>query len=218
MSKPNLYLIPGLGVDKRIFQKLHLPDYNLVHISWISPLKQETLGSYALRLAGQINVNEPFYLLGVSFGGMLATEIAKYLKPVKTIIVSSITTKNELPGYLKLAARFHLDAIIPAMFLKSANLFSYWLFGTKTRQEKFLLKQILADIDPAFIKWALRAIARWENITVPDNLIHIHGDADKIIPIHNTNTQVRVNDGGHLMVDSRAQELSALIRDILQHS
>jgi pimeloyl-ACP methyl ester carboxylesterase len=213
--KPNLYLIPGLGVDERIFRKLYLPEYNLIYLKWITPHKHETLASYAIRLAKQIDTATPFYLLGVSFGGMLATEIAKRLQPLKTIIVSSVATSNKIPLHLRIAASLHLDSIAPASLLKSANPFSYWLFGTGTPEEKALLKNILEDIDPIFMKWALRAIADWLNTTVPKNLIHIHGTADKVLPISSTVPSIRIAGGGHLMVFSKADHISKLLIDQL---
>jgi pimeloyl-ACP methyl ester carboxylesterase len=215
LTKRDIYLIPGLGVDRRIFAKLSLPGYNLIYIDWIDPLDSEALEAYALRLALQIDTGKPFYLLGVSFGGMLATEIAKHLHPIKTVLVSSAATASEIPRHLRLGAAFHLDAVLPAALLKSANPLSYWLFGTKTAEEKALLSVILADIDPEFMKWALRAIAGWRNATVPQNLMHIHGDADHVLPISATNATVKVAGGGHLMIYSQADEVSRLIDEAL---
>lgn len=74
----NVYFISGLGADKRIFSKLTLSaEFDIIHIDWIVPFSKETLVSYAKRLSKVIDVNNPFALIGVSFGGMIAVEIAK---------------------------------------------------------------------------------------------------------------------------------------------
>lgn len=194
-----------------MFSRLDVQGYTTVCLQWVKPHKHDTLRTYGIRLAEQIDSSRPFYLLGVSLGGMLAVEIANYLKPIKTVIISSVATANELPWHLKLAASLHIDYITPAELLKSANPLSYWIFGTDTKEEKKLLKDILADIDPRFMKWALRAIANWDNSTIPPNLVRIHGTSDKVLPMFSTADAIKIGGGGHMMIYNNAAELSKII-------
>ena len=56
-----LYFLSGLGADKRIFQKLNLPDqYTIVHIDWIKPVPNESIAAYAQRLSVVINQQDHF--------------------------------------------------------------------------------------------------------------------------------------------------------------
>jgi pimeloyl-ACP methyl ester carboxylesterase len=71
-----VYFISGLCADKRAFSFLNLSFCEPVFINWIQPLKNESLSAYALRLKEQIRDDNPI-IVGVSFGGMLATEMAK---------------------------------------------------------------------------------------------------------------------------------------------
>jgi hypothetical protein len=72
------YFISGMAADARVFRHIRLPEgYEPVYLDWIDPVPHESLRSYALRLAERIDKNHPFILLGLSFGGMLGTEIAK---------------------------------------------------------------------------------------------------------------------------------------------
>ncbi len=90
-----IYGISGLGADKRIFDSLNL-DYPLIPVDWIEPTENESLKDYSNRLLKVIDTKSDFALLGVSFGGLVAVEISKVLKPRLTIIISSAETKNEL--------------------------------------------------------------------------------------------------------------------------
>jgi len=66
-----IYLIGGLGADERVFKYLKL-DCETQVIKWLEPKQKETIISYSKRLLKQINQEENFALLGVSFGGIIA--------------------------------------------------------------------------------------------------------------------------------------------------
>lgn len=57
-----IYTISGLGADQRVFQELKL-DYELVPLNWISPIRNESIQSYASRLAENIDVTEEYMVL-----------------------------------------------------------------------------------------------------------------------------------------------------------
>ncbi|HTN45943.1 MAG TPA: alpha/beta hydrolase [Flavipsychrobacter sp.] len=212
MSKP-LYIFSGLGADERIFQRLDFSDSPANFIQWIAPEPDEAIEHYAQRLLAQIKTENPV-LIGLSFGGMMAVEVAKLIRTERIILISSAKTKAELPPYFQ-AGSFQLHHIIPATFFKSSNPISNWLFGADAPADKKLLKQILKDTDPIFLKWAMDKIASWKNHTVPNNIIHIHGTNDRILPIKYVRCDKTIQNGGHMMVWNRAEELNDLLRKYL---
>jgi hypothetical protein len=210
------YLFSGLGADKRIFQKIVLPaGYEVVFIAWILPEVKETLKDYCLRIAAQISFNEPFIFIGVSFGGIVATELSKIAKPQKLILISSISTHYELPFYYKWAGKLNLLALIPTKLLKSANIFTYYFFGAATKEEKELLKNILYDTDEVFLKWALHAILTWQNIEKPTNFWHLHANNDKILPTFCIKDYISFQSGGHFLVYNQSQKVNTKLAAIL---
>lgn len=211
MSK-KIYFISGLGADRRAFKRLVFPlDCELIHLDWIPPIKNETLESYADRLALSIDSSTPFYLIGLSFGGMLATEIAKKLQPLHTFIISSTPIFKELPWYYRMAGSLNLQKIVPVSLLKHGNNIGLKFLGAKTKEETKLLKQLVVDSDPIFIKWALTCILNWKNNEKPQNLTHIHGTTDNILPIRYNNPDIIIEGGGHFMVYANADAISKLI-------
>lgn len=205
-----IYCFSGLGADEQAFQNLKVEGHQLVHISWIKPLKGETLSDYAIRLKPTIKDNHPFVLLGVSFGGMIAMEIAKRLKPKSLILISTVTSKEELPVIYRVAGWLGLHKIIPPDFLKQANLVTYYLFGLKEPENKDILSQTLKRTDATFLKWALGAIVNWDNREKKD-CIRIHGTNDRILPINNIRVNHRIAKGGHLMILNKGEEISNII-------
>jgi len=213
----NTYFISGLGADKRIFSKLKLDEkINIIHLDWITPVKNESLSVYAERLSKVIDKAQPFALVGVSFGGMIAVEIAKVLKPTTTIIISSTMLSIHLPPLYRFAGSLGLLNIIPAKLLKSSNkLTQNYYFGTRSGSEKTLLSKIIKDTDPIFLKWAIGSILSWQNKIKPERIFHIHGTNDKILYSKKATPDFVIKNGTHFMVYQNAVEISGIINKLL---
>jgi pimeloyl-ACP methyl ester carboxylesterase len=207
-QKCKIYFISGLGADDRGFGKLKFPaEFELVHLDWIPALPNESLVQYADRLAIKIDTSTPFYLVGLSFGGMLATEIAKKLNPVRTFLISSIPVFKELPWYYRASGVLNLQKLVPLGLMKKGNTIGLRFLGAKAEDEKALLKQLIIDSDPVFIKWALTAILKWRNTERPANITQVHGTADHILPHKYTKPDILIKNGGHFMVYVNATEI-----------
>lgn len=208
-----VYFISGLGADSRAFSKLVFPSgFKLVHLDWIPAQEGQSLSNYAGRLASGIDKSTPFYLIGLSFGGMLATEIAKQLNPIHTFLISSTPTYAELPWYYRAAGKLRLQKLIPVSLLKRGNKVGLKFLGAKTNDERALLTQLIIDSDPYFMKWALTCILEWRNTERPKNLTHIHGTSDNILPIRSTaKPDEIIKGGGHFMVYANAQEIMQVV-------
>ena len=212
----NLYFISGLGADERVFKKLTLPEqYIINHIKWPELSQNETLHSYCVKISALIDSSEPFSLIGLSFGGIVATEISKFLQPQATIIISSISTRNGLPIHYKICGWLRLNKLVPAFAMNKVYPFTYWYFGVTEPADKKLLKEVIHDTPTQFLKWAINEILHWKNEIRSDNLYHIHGTNDKLFPFSITKADKAVENGGHLMVYTNADSVSNLIRNHL---
>ncbi|MGC3947592.1 MAG: alpha/beta hydrolase [Chryseolinea sp.] len=207
-----IYLLSGLGADKRVFDFIDFTGFSVNHISWIEPLGGESIESYAKRLLQQIPTSTPI-IIGISFGGMISIEIAKLVRTEKVVLISSAETKTDIPLAYKIVGSLHVYKIIPVSILKSANIFSFWLFGTRTKKEKDLLRVIMRDTDTRFLKWSVDAIAHWRNEQRLDNVTRIHGTADRILPLRRADYVIK--GGGHLMIVNKAQEVTKVLRKVL---
>lgn len=214
--KGRIYLISGLGADRRAFRKLVFPEgFEITYLDWIPALPKESLAKYALRMAEVIDTSKPFYLIGLSFGGMLAVEIAKKLNPIHTFLISSSPVYHQLPWYFRMAGRLHLEKLVPVQLMKKGNSIGLRFLGAKTDDEKRILRQLVLDSDPVFMKWALTAILSWRNTELPKSLTHIHGNSDYILPSRFYKPDLMIQGGSHFMVYARAKEISAAIQKLI---
>ncbi|MBC7867969.1 MAG: alpha/beta hydrolase [Gloeobacteraceae cyanobacterium ES-bin-316] len=209
------YFISGLAADCRVFKYIQLPPgYETVFLDWISPLKNESLQAYSFRMAESIDTSQPFVLVGLSMGGMIATEIANKYQPVACILLSSVPTHKQMPGYFKLAYVLKLHRLVPIGLLQKASIMKRGL-APDNKADKELLKQVIKDSDPAFIRWAMNAILCWKNETIPKPLWHIHGRKDEILPYRYTKPTHSVEGGNHVMIMSKAGELNKFLKEVL---
>lgn len=215
-TKMNVYFLSGLGADKRVFSKLQLDSrFSVNYIEWISPLKKETLRHYAGRLVTQIDTTKPFQLVGLSFGGIVASELSEIIHPSQIIIISSTSTGVPISRFNRGLLKFLLLSPFAAPILKSTNSQTYKYFGADTPELKSLLKEILHDTDSKILKWALIQMSSWNRKTKAQNLYHIHGTADRLIPLKLVHPDVKIEGGGHLMIYSDHKEISDLLNQQL---
>lgn len=208
-----IYCISGLGADERIFSKLTLPGRTLTPLQWIRPQKEERIEEYAKRMTSQIPTDQPI-LMGVSFGGMMAIEMAKICPAAKVILISSVKSREELPGWMKWSGRLRLNKLLPRNPPRWTRLESDFL-GTETAEEVELVRVFSETADRDYLSWALGQVINWRNEWQPSSLFHIHGTIDRTFPLKNIRATHIVRGGGHFMVMNRAAEVSTIIESIL---
>jgi len=183
-----VYFISGLAADSRVFKYIQLPS--------------------------KINTNEPFSIIGLSMGGMMASEIAGRLNPVLTVLISSVPSSAHLPFYFKAAGTLKLQKVIPISVVKSAAMIKRF-FTAETDEDKKMIRQIIKDSDNSFIRWAMNAILNWENETLPFPYIHIHGTKDEVLPVRFTKPTHVLSKAGHLMIMTKAKEINKILEEVL---
>jgi pimeloyl-ACP methyl ester carboxylesterase len=208
------YFISGLGADERVFQFLDLPGIEKIYLKWIHPEDQESLASYANRLTAQIDLTQDIILVGISFGGIIAQEIAKIKACKKVILISSIKSPNEFSWQLSMVSFSQVYRLFPAKILKWSNAVTAdYYFSTTSKSESKLLHQIIKETDNRFMLWAINRLMTWKNINPQKNITHIHGTADRIFPISSIKSCIKVQGGGHFMVVNKSTELSKIIME-----
>lgn len=202
-----LYAISGLGADKRVFDYLKL-NCELIPIDWIIHEKNESIENYAKRLSKVIDINESFGIIGVSFGGLMAMEISKFLKPKITILISSAETRHELPPAIRFFGKIGLIKILPAFIFSPVKSISHLFFKAENKE---LLNLILGNLDLKFAKWAVNELANWKNEQTLESVVKISGTDDRLIPPTKSQNTVLIEGGKHFMVVDRADEVSEII-------
>jgi pimeloyl-ACP methyl ester carboxylesterase len=209
-----IYLIPGVGANQDIFKNLELPkNSEVIHLKWVKHKPGESIQAYVKRLVPQIKKDTTPVLIGMSFGGIVAVELAKLVKPAKTILISSIRSKHERPIKFSLMSKLPFHKIIPGGVVARLNFWWSWALGNLTKKDRKMISEMIKEIDIDFNQWAADKAITWENEHVPDNLVQIHGTADTIFPhIYVDEKAYKIKGGTHWMVVNRAKEISQIIK------
>jgi pimeloyl-ACP methyl ester carboxylesterase len=150
------------------------------------------------------------YIVGVSFGGMVALEVSRTVRPAGCILISSVCGPDELPPSLRVwriiggrnCSRLlklvgNLAAIVPKSIRTNST-----MRATKLRGDA-----------GAWHRWATSAVLGWQPGPQPISspLLTIHGDADTTFPIRYTHADVVVPDGRHALPISHPVETANAI-------
>ena len=204
MNKIPVYFMPGLAASATIFERIELPKdtFEIYLLEWFVPEKQETLQSYASKMAEKV-VHKEAVLIGVSFGGILVQEMAQFLTLKKLIIVSSVKSNTELPRRMKLAKTTKAYKLLPTSLLGNLELLIKYAFGDVIKQRLKLYERYLHMRNKEYLDWAIEQVICWNRVEVDPNVIHIHGDEDEVFPSKNIKNFVNVKRGTHLMILNR---------------
>jgi esterase/lipase len=212
----NIYLIPGLGTDDRVFNNLTFDsNYTTHHIKLVLPEEGSSMADYARQLSTQIDTTTPFILIGTSLGGMLATEMADFLEPEKVIILASAKTAKELPYRYRVQQKLPLKKVVSGNMIKSGTLFLQPIVEPQRNNEKETFISMLVGKDPVFMKRAVDMIIKWDRTTYRKDIIHIHGNKDKTIPIRNVRYDYLIRGGSHVMTLAMAEEVNKVLAEVL---
>ncbi|GLR16268.1 alpha/beta hydrolase [Portibacter lacus] len=214
-----LVFIPSFGTDSTLYDNLKSSggiDHPALFTEWLPVQDCQTFEDYASHFIDHYHITSNDILIGVSLGGVLSIEINK-VQPVKKIIaISTIKTKLEKPmlfrvlqksGTYKLFSpnlmKFGLDILMP---FYGKNISSYHWF-----------RRVFKSSDNEFLKWSFNRIVCWENESLPDNIVHVHGTRDPLFPLKNgANIDYKIKNGTHAMIRFNSEEIASIIKQELK--
>lgn len=215
-----VYFIPGLAFDHRIFQRLELTGMEKGYLDWIEPEKGEGMASYAARMAEEIDATGPVALVGHSLGGIVAQEIAAQRPVERTVLVSSIVSREEMPFPFKVVRPLGIHWL----FTKGLTIKTVGMWGKKhgyeTEEEQTLLKDMVGKNSNHYLRWALRSLSVWDAAPAPltGQRYQLHGASDLTFPAKHLKAPTHLlPDAGHFMVYKQPDRISPILQGLLSN-
>ncbi|WP_139958048.1 alpha/beta hydrolase family protein [Flavicella sediminum] len=211
--KKHLYFVPGTAASPKIFERLQLPEdqFELHFLEWFLPeSKKETIESYAKRMCQLVKHEKPV-LIGVSFGGILVQEMSKIIPCEKVVLISSVKNKDELSSRLKIVKFLKAYKLFPSSHISNIETILVKLFGAKAKKRIKMYQMYLSVREPLFLNWALKQAVIWPQKETLKGMLHIHGTTDPIFPIKYIKNCIRIKNGSHIMIITKAKEISSIL-------
>jgi pimeloyl-ACP methyl ester carboxylesterase len=214
----DIYLLPGLGADKRMYQKQLAVMPGARVLEHLSPVKGQTLAAYAKRVGALIDTSRPFVLIGTSLGGMVCMELARLINPQKIILIASIKNRAEMPLFIRSMKYLNFHRLIPGnAYKRFNNLMVKRLDGRGDKAAAQLIKDMTDDADPHFLKWAINAVINWKGEEqAAKNIVHLHGTADQLFSYNLIKNAIPVKNGTHVMNITNSEEVNRILLKALE--
>lgn len=219
MKNLTVYTLPGLALDSRIFEKISIPNVNLIHLNWIEPFDDnESIQDYAKRFCTQFMHHEgEIVLIGHSFGGVLAQEISKITTVNHIFLLSSIIDEVEKP--------IIFEHLFQTGLYKWMTPFGSWLtvpfwgfiFDYQSVAHLRLFQKMILSKSYRLFRWSFKTLFSWKSDgRISTVMTRIHGTDDKTFHINRMkHMDYIIQNGGHFMVYKKADEINSIIQNEL---
>ena len=210
-----LYVISGLGADKKVFENINFPEKfsEIIFIEWLMPDVNESFENYVQRMSEPINKDEKFCLLGYSFGGIMVQEINKLKPAEKIVILGSIKSDKEMSVTFHLAKKSRIFTKIPESYFGEKTVKSYAFFRKLFDPKNPKLWQYFVVQNPTYLKWSINKILEWKSDENP-KVVQILADKDIVFPPKNSKPDYIVKNGTHLFPVTRHKEVSKILEEV----
>lgn len=220
----SLVLVPGLGADAELYRPqvdgLGRQRVLVTPLLWPTS-ERETIESYARRLAAWIaarpEVSRPYFIGGLSLGGIIAAEVAECCgeEVAGLLLIGACLRASEIPVRWKVLALLGqhvpdglgmagLNRLAPAIIARWQEL---------GPPEAELFQTVYSRASVRHLKWAANAMRRWDRHALPRCPVYrAHGARDDIVPLREEwirpGIDLVVPDGRHLISLTHAQAVN----------
>ena len=213
-----LVLLPGLGTTGQLFDRQRRAFPSLEVPPWLEPERGETVPAYGRRMAAALGrPGGDLVLGGVSFGGMVAVEMARHVPARAVVLIASCTTRSALTRVAHGLAR--VGRPLPARALPPPRPLwpvVAWAFGARTAEDRALVYELIRTSRPGFAKWGLGALLDWDPPgPEPCPVRRLHGLEDRLIGAARVPAEIVIPGAGHLVNVTHAADVNAFIRAAL---
>lgn len=206
----NVYLLPGLAADRRLYERMTLEVGTLHYLEWEYLPEAKTMTDYAEELIGGIKTENNVFI-GSSMGGMMASEMASLRKSDRLILLSAPAAREEFSGMLKGVSAIRVAKWFKPKQLMKINRLADTFMGFRTEEDRKLFYEMLEKYGPEFLHFALNAIFDWNRSERPEDYLQVIGANDKLFKPQKMRSPILIPDAGHFMTFEQPERLSRIV-------
>ena len=197
-------LLPGLGVDARLFDPQRELPVAFIVPAWPQPTSTESLEAYAERVAAEVGPCDA--IGGVSFGGMVAQTMAERVGAKVVIGIATARNGRNIPGTIRFATAL-------AGLAKGGQLD---VLGTIPDRHRAHVMELIRAARLDVVREGSRMVTTWKGAKPPCPVRLIHGDRDVLIRSTLVKPDRVIKGGGHLINLTHPKAVNQFIMDCLK--
>jgi pimeloyl-ACP methyl ester carboxylesterase len=198
------YILPGMGADATMYGSAFRTLKDVRYADWPHYDNEKSIKDVALKLIDQYTINSSDIVGGSSLGGIVASEIAKYVELEKIILIGSTLMPDNISPILKKLSL--LSEIAPINLIQA-------FAGKAGLITKNKLLEMFGNANSTFIKAMCKAVFEWDGNPTPHcACYHIHGARDLVIYPPKTGATI-IDDGGHLIAITHEEIIADFIKE-----
>ncbi len=210
-----IILIPGLGADQRVFSRIGELPAEKLPLDWLPVVRDESFPSYCQRLIDQYGISSSDHLAGLSFGGLVAQQIAAMNGNAAVILISSFRDSRDLKWLFRGGLKSGAYRLVKHFRFKATDSWAAAYLNSGNKESKPLLQDMLQKTDPNLFSWSLHQIAKFKQVPDPGFKIHsLIGNRDRIVKMWDHEHQVVIDGGSHFMVYDQAEAITKALNSL----
>ncbi|MEM6265406.1 MAG: alpha/beta hydrolase [Bacteroidota bacterium] len=216
--KHQLFLLPGLGIDTRVYDRLltSLP-HDIIRAEWLIPEQNETLSEYASRQWIHNGGHRRCIVLGMSFGGIVAQELSKFHKLSGLVLISTLASNVEKSFPLHAMKYVPYYRLLKGGWRVAAVRYGGGLAGIPLKSDREFLADMLSKQSNEHRMWGYQQIIHWNPVSAPEvPTLRLHGARDRVFPLSPKEGVELIPKGTHFMLHQQAEQLVPHIQQFLQ--
>lgn len=207
-----LVLLPGIERGYPVFDRVQplLPDAEVLH--YPVPSGKPSIASMATQLADAISPES--VLVGISFGGIVAQELASQLSPKGCVIISSVRSPKQFPFWMWIG-----KLIGGSNACRLLERYASWIRAVPGLRNTRVSRVAQQQFGPCsnWRRWATSAILSWQPTSIDNTpIFQIHGSEDRTFPLRFTSPDLVIRGGKHALTVSHPQETANEIKQFVR--
>jgi pimeloyl-ACP methyl ester carboxylesterase len=205
------YFFPGLGADASLEPYHRISGLDAQWIKWPSIIRPNW-ELFLSDLIGENEIEEGSLFLGISFGGLVATQVAVKIRPAGIVLIGSLTSPTAITSLL--TPFRHLLTIIPDRLFNLAWVPDWviaYFFGIRKKEHLLHFFRMARSYTPSQTKALIQLALSASSVEKGYPLYVIHGDKDRILPAQKCEADLLIKGGGHLLSMTHSDEVNEAI-------
>ena len=134
----------------------------------------------------------------------------------KVVVLASFKSVHELSAQMKRIVVARQFDLIAEKLIADEDLRTEFSLGKTGLKFKQRFARYMFNFDKVFFKWAVIQLLSWQQSEPKEDVLHIHGAQDGVLPLKNISDCIVIPDGTHALVPLKSSWLNEHLFNLIK--